>query len=43
VQVLIGEPVAVVVDQIHQQLLLRQLAAAPGERQIDGDFETLVF
>jgi SAM-dependent methyltransferase len=43
VQVLIGEPVSAVVDQIYQQLLLRQLSAAPADRQVDGDFETLVF
>ena len=43
VQVLIGEPVAAVVDQVYQQLLLRQLSASPGDRQVDGDFETLVF
>ena len=43
VQVLIGEPVAAVVDQVYQYLLLRQLSASPGDRQVDGDFETLVF
>lgn len=43
VQVLIGEPVADIVDQMYQQLLLRQVSVAPQERGTDGDYETLVF
>ncbi len=43
VQVLIGDRVADIVDQMYQQLLLRQVAAAPGGRETDRDFETLVF